>query len=182
MFAAQVSAGTILLSEPFSTDPYFKRSVVHIVEHNDMVDIGFIINKCLTIKLTDLIEGIPDNDYTLCLGGPVQPSMLHYIHPFEGLPGSIRVKENVYWGGDFGVLKELLISGDIDGSKIKFFLGYSGWSVGQLEQELKAGDWGIADNGSFDTVCNNGNLWYDIIRHDHKLKEWELIPENPEDN
>ncbi|MCD7963844.1 MAG: YqgE/AlgH family protein [Rikenellaceae bacterium] len=121
MFAAQVSAGTILLSEPFGTDPYFKRSVVHIVEHNDMVDIGFIINKCLTIKLTDLIEGIPDNDYTLCLGGPVQPSMLHYIHPFEGLPGSIRVKENVYWGATSGFLRNSLSQGISMAVRLNFF-------------------------------------------------------------
>ncbi|MCC8088910.1 MAG: YqgE/AlgH family protein [Rikenellaceae bacterium] len=177
-----IQPGSLLISEPFSTDPYFRRSVVLIVEHNETGDVGFILNKCLTLRLCDLVEGIPENQYTLCLGGPVQPSMLHYIHPFHGLPGAMKITDKLYWGGEFGILKELLMSGDIEPPHVKFFLGYSGWSIGQLYDEMRAGDWEAANMPDIDPVINNGELWYDLVRRSSKIKEWELVPENPEDN
>ncbi len=46
-----------------------------------------------------------------------------------------------YWGGDFAAVVKLLNCGQLDLQKIKFFVGYSGWSSGQLEGELNEKSW-----------------------------------------
>jgi len=70
------------------------------------------------------------------------------------LPDCQEVCDGVYWGGDFELLKELIKEGSIDKAKIKFFLGYSGWSQGQLDAEM--------DEKSWLTVAANTNLVFDI--------------------
>jgi len=39
------------------------------------------------------------------------------------------------------VLKSLIKNNEVDTAKIKFFLGYSGWSAGQLENEMETQSW-----------------------------------------
>ena len=52
--------------------------------------------------------------------------------------------KGVYWGGDFETALQLLRNGEIDAGKIRFFIGYSGWGEGQLEDELKEKSWLLA--------------------------------------
>lgn len=178
----KVKAGSLLISEPFSRDPYFRRSVVLIVEHDDKGDVGFILNKCITLKLYDLVEGIPEKDYTLCLGGPVHPATLHYIHAYPELRNSVRIADGLYWGGDFDALRKAIFEGNIYTPKVKFFLGYSGWSRGQLCDEVGAGGWGIADVEGIDIFSGTCDLWSDAVELNEEYNPWLLVPENPSDN
>ena len=49
--------------------------------------------------------------------------------------------KGVYWGGDFGKAVDLIKSGDLDMNKIRFYIGYSGWKDGQLNEEIKEKSW-----------------------------------------
>ena len=49
--------------------------------------------------------------------------------------------KNVYWGGNFDAVVEMVKSGKIKPDKIRFFIGYSGWSNGQLGEEIKEKSW-----------------------------------------
>ena len=62
------------------------------------------------------------------------------------IPNSIKIDKNIYWGGDFDVLTELLNNQQVKETDIRFFLGYSGWSVNQLEDEVKETTWLILPN------------------------------------
>jgi putative transcriptional regulator len=48
------------------------------------------------------------------------------------IPKSVWVNENIFWGGDIEYIRNMIKSGNLNRSQIRFFLGYSGWSAGQL--------------------------------------------------
>lgn len=178
------NVGSLLIAEPYSGEPYFKRSAILMVEHNENGDVGFVLSKPLSLSLPDLLDNFSRNDFIVSLGGPVAPSSLHYIHTLGDvvIPGAIHIKNNIYWGGDFDILRKFINSGDVTSSEVKFFVGYSGWTTGQLSDEIKNGDWGVTAIDDIDLMGDCRNLWYDLIERDDKYKKWLLVPENPEDN
>src|SRR5690606_11369825 len=74
-------------------------------------------------------------------GGPVQRDTIHILHQYPDLMGGLKVLNGVYWGGDFEKAIELIRTGDIKEENIRFFIGYSGWGEGQLDEELKEKTW-----------------------------------------
>jgi putative transcriptional regulator len=134
--------GILLISDPFLKDPNFLRSVVFICEHREEGSFGFVINKSVEPQLGDLIEGAEGIRFPVYEGGPVQKDTLHFIHQRPDLiPGGAEVVEGIFWGGDFEEVLSLLRADRIGPQEIRFFLGYSGWSEGQLEEELQEKSW-----------------------------------------
>lgn len=138
-----VKTGDILIAEPFMMDPNFRRSVVFLCDHTiDEGTVGFILNKPIKMNITDLVDGFPEFESEVYYGGPVSTDTIHYIHDVgEVLDESTEVINGVFWGGDFEKLKFLIKSELIKPNNIKFFVGYSGWSANQLEDELAYGSW-----------------------------------------
>ncbi len=177
--------GKILISEPFLPDTFFNRTVVYLADHNADGSVGFILNKKLDIKVCDAISGFEGWDELLSMGGPVAPDTLHYLHNLgEGIPKSVLVDENIYWGGDIDLIRDLISAGKLNNTRIRFFLGYSGWSAGQLEKELKENSWVIAKINS-DIVLNNqvDDAWKRVLRGlKNKYRVWADFPDSPDMN
>jgi len=72
--------GSLLISEPFLVDSYFKRSVVLLSEHDDKGTLGFILNKPTDVTLNEAVDDFPDFKVPLYFGGPVETDTLFYIH------------------------------------------------------------------------------------------------------
>ncbi|MEQ1744992.1 MAG: YqgE/AlgH family protein [Saprospiraceae bacterium] len=137
-----LKSGQILIAEPFMLDPYFRRSVILVCEHHDQGTIGFILNKSIDMNLNDLVNDFPSFDTEVFYGGPVQTDTLHYVHNLgDLLDESIKISDGVWWGGDFDKLKFLITRQMVQPDNIRFFVGYSGWSSGQLKEELEYGSW-----------------------------------------
>jgi len=88
----------------------------------------------------------------------------------------------MFWGGDFSTTTTLINNGTLCLNKIKFFLGYSGWGLDQLHQELENNNWIVAKNQKHETVLShvNGTFWNDKMRvlgGDYLI--WSNTPENP---
>lgn len=181
MVRDKIQRGKILLAEPFMADPNFKRTAVLICEHDQEGSVGFILNKPLEVRIDELIEDFPEFDTEVCLGGPVQTDIVHYVHNVgDLLEGSIKVTEGVYWGGDFEKLKFLAAQKIIQPHNIRFFVGYSGWSEGQLDDEMQIGSWVIADmdiNYLFNTEPNK--LWQKVMYN--KGNTYTVIAQMPDD-
>ena len=177
--------GKILISEPFLPDTFFNRSIVYLTDHSSQGSVGFILNKKLDLQVSAAIEGFEGWDENLSLGGPVAPDTLHYLHNLGDLiPKSVLVEGNIFWGGNIDSVRELIKTGKINKSQIRFFLGYSGWSAGQLERELKENSWVIAKVNS-NIVLNNGgdDIWKKVLRgFKNKYKMWADFPDSPEMN
>jgi putative transcriptional regulator len=177
-------AGKVLISEPFLFDSNFKRSVILLCEHNDENgSLGFILNKQLKISLKDVMDVDTPLTIPLFLGGPVQNNTLHYIHSDITQAGeSVDLGNGIYWGGNFEELIPKLELGILEVEKYKFFLGYSGWGKGQLQDELDINSW-IVSNASRDIIfgdLKNGMLWKSTLQNmGGSYRLLSNSPENP---
>jgi putative transcriptional regulator len=173
--------GRLLVSEPFMLDPNFKRTVILLVEHNDKGTVGFVINKELDVTPHEAIANFPVFNQKLMLGGPVQRDSLFFIHTLgDKLPGSMKVMDGIWWGGDYDKLKEMISDGELDETQVRFFIGYSGWEKDQLVKELGVNSWIVAPAEKeylFETISED--LWKTVLK---KLgKQHALVAEYPED-
>lgn len=177
---SKVKSGQILLAEPFMQDPYFRRGVILLCEHNDHGSLGFILNKSIDMGLNELMSDFPPINTEVFYGGPVQTDTLHYVHNVgDLLEDSVQVADGIWWGGDFEKLKFLIQSELILPRNIRFFVGYSGWSGGQLEEELETGSWVVTDaNTNYIFKAPYQRLWSQAMAH--KGNTYEVIAELPE--
>lgn len=161
-------------------DPYFRRAVVLLCEHHDEGSVGFILNKSIDMSVNELVSDFPPFNAEVYYGGPVQTDTLHYVHNVgDLLDDSIRVAEGVWWGGDFEKLKILITNGLIEPKNVRFFVGYSGWSGGQLVEEMDYGSWVMAPmdaNYIFRSKANQ--LWSQVMYNKGDL--YEIIADMPD--
>ena len=174
--------GRILISEPFLNDTYFKRSIVFITEHSEEGSVGFVLNKQVDLKVQDVIQDFPEIDAGISIGGPVNTNTIHYIHTLGNtIPDSVKVSKDIYWGGNFDVLRDMVASKKIKKYDVRFFLGYAGWAAKQLEDELSENAWLVAElNTEIIMKAENSNTWNQILeKMDNKYQVWANFPENP---
>lgn len=137
-----IKKGDLLLSQPFMLDGNFRRSVVFLTEFNDEGAVGFIINRPMDIQVDQLIPEFPEFNGIAHFGGPVSTDTIHYVHRLgELLEDSQEIMDGLFWGGNYEQLKVLIEQKVITEKDIRFFVGYSGWTAGQLEGELEMGSW-----------------------------------------
>ena len=135
-------SGILLISDPFLKDPNFMRTVVFLCEHQEQGSFGFVLNRKYENTLDELVPDLEWYKLPVYYGGPVQIDTVHFLHQYpEEIPGSIEVIKGVFWGGDFDMLVQMIKKNIIDIDKIRFFIGYSGWSDGQLNEELTEKSW-----------------------------------------
>jgi putative transcriptional regulator len=158
--------GILLIADPFLKDPNFLRSVVFLCEHKEEGSFGFVLNRKYENTLDELIPGLEDLKLPVYYGGPVQMDTIHFLHQYpEEIPGSEEVIKGVYWGGDFEKVVEMLKTGTADPNKIRFYIGYSGWSDGQLNTELQDKSW-LTVEGTHKLIFhrNYQEIWKDSLK------------------
>lgn len=174
--------GSFLVAEPMLGDPNFDRSVILLTEHNDKGSVGFVLNRPLELKLEDIVIDFPFLDTQIYHGGPVQQDNLYFVHNKGNLiPGSEHIRDDLYWGGDLKPMKELIETGLVTEQNIRFFLGYSGWGTGQLQDELSEKSWLVLDDAPVNLFQDNAvETWRQMLRNiggDYPL--WANSPADP---
>jgi putative transcriptional regulator len=158
--------GRLLISEPFLPDPYFRRTVVLLCEHNREGAFGFVLNRYIDMRINELVENMPPIRTRISIGGPVQSGNLYYLHTFgERVEGSTEVVDGVHMGGEFEQLRSILATDPKLARHVRFFVGYSGWGESQLEKEVEQRSWLIAGADRRRVMNTTGNdLWRDTLR------------------
>ena len=152
-----VQKGNLLISPPLTEDDFFHNSVIFLTQQSSDSVVGFIINKPTDVKINDLIEDFPNIEAKVYFGGPVATDNLYFIHRAPNMiDDSVHIISDLYWGGKFEQVKELIKDGILGSNDIRFFLGYSGWQVDQLRCELENQSWIIDEL-------------------DHSLFEWDVL-------
>lgn len=168
-------AGSLLLAHPALKDANFRHAVILMSEHDDDGAMGVVLNQPDGRKL-----GALNGDFALSplaqvpifRGGPVQDRQLILV-AWEPQPGGFRLH--------FGIEPTKAETCLAEGMEVRAFLGYSGWSAGQLENELKHNTWVVADVPE-DLVHppHDQNLWRRILGA--QGDQWQLLAEEPDDN
>jgi putative transcriptional regulator len=181
---AQPAQGHLILAEPFMNEPYFGRSVVLLTQHSDEVGtMGLVLNKPLDIFLHEVVEGMEiQQSIRLFCGGPVAPKSLFYLHNLPNMPLSFQITSQVYLGGDFEKILELINQGPGEGHFIRFFLGYSGWEKGQLDDEIKHQSWIVGPLADESILMEEKmeTMWTQSLKSlGGKYRHWADFPQNP---
>ena len=118
----EIKKGCLILADPnIINDPYFNRAIILITENSKDEVVGFIINKPLEYNFEDIFSGL-GKDFIIYDGGPVNKDNLYYIHNTPNLiSNSIEVSDNLFWGGDFMDVKNLIKNNKIGYYNIIFF-------------------------------------------------------------
>jgi putative transcriptional regulator len=162
-------------------DPNFSRSVLYLAAHSGKDGaFGYILNRPLEHTVADLI-----NDKAMralarvpvFVGGPVANDKLSFV--------------SLGWSNKHNTLKcktHLAVEDAAHelemGHDVRAFVGYSGWSEGQLEKELKHKSWIVAPpQAVIMTAEDPTSLWSDIlIDLGPKYELMTKMPETPELN
>ncbi|MFC5302215.1 YqgE/AlgH family protein [Azospira restricta] len=136
-----------LIAMPAMADPYFSGTLVYICEHNEQGALGIIVNRPIDMTLAALFEKIEVPLETqgfdrmpVYFGGPVQTDRGFVLHrPIGGWQSTLAVNQQVGLTSSRDVLQAVGHEGDP--REIIVTLGYSGWSAGQLEEELAQNAW-----------------------------------------
>lgn len=167
-------AGSLLLAHPAMRDPNFRHSVVLMSAHNAEGAMGVVLNRPLRKRLGELSGDFalgPLASVPLFKGGPVQTEQLvlvaWQVHP-EGF--------RLHFGIEPERAEELLAE---NGTQVRGFLGYSGWSAGQLENEMRMQTW-VVTNLPEDllTHSQDESLWRIVLGREGA--EWRLLADEPD--
>ena len=141
-----------LIAMPSMQDPFFKRAVTYICEHNEDGAMGLVINQPIDVTVGELLDKIEiDNDKTqnaakvsVFAGGPVKTDRGFVLHsPQSGYSASQKLSSDIMITTSKDVLASLTTAQAPE--QFIITLGYSGWEQGQLEQELLDNSWLIIE-------------------------------------
>ena len=160
----KVKKGSVLISEPFMKDPFFVRSVILICEHNNEGSFGYKLNSpCNNANMKLLDNDILEN---LHFGGPVENEYLNFIHNCENPKiNSNKISEGLFFGGDIHFFKKLI--NNSRNIKFKSFVGYSGWTTDQLDNEIESNSWIVINDYDNKYLFNKGNNnnWSNFLKN-----------------
>jgi putative transcriptional regulator len=174
----QSLAGQLLLAHPLLRDPNFRRTVVLLSGHDADGAMGVVLNRPLGRPLGELNTEFalsPLAAVPLYQGGPVDPAHLILV-TWQWVPAEHAFQLS------FGleVAKAATLVGR-PGLTMRAFLGYSGWSKGQLENELRQNTW-ITTPVEGDWLLKHDGvpLWRNLLAHlEPELKVLADAPDDP---
>jgi putative transcriptional regulator len=126
-----------------------------------------VLNRQYQNTLDELIPGLEGHALPVYYGGPVQIDSIHFLHQYpEEIHGGQEVLKGVYWGGDFEAVVNLIKTSAVDSNKIRFFIGYSGWSEDQLKGEIDEKTW-LTVKATRKLVFHSkpADIWKDSLHH-----------------
>lgn len=195
--------GRLLVASPGLADPNFARTVVLVLEHGDDGALGVTLNRPSTLAVADALPdwaGAVDPPAQVFAGGPVgDGAVIGLAWTPSGMPGSGADPAS---GADpdggaapggrvplFGGLATIDLSrppasfAALDG--VRIFGGYAGWAPGQLDGEVEAGGWFVADADIPGDVLTPDaeQLWRRVLRRQEgRLAVFAHFPDDPSAN
>lgn len=149
-------------------DPNFHRAVVFVFQHGPEGARGLVLNRQSPVTLADVARGqsliVASRLATqkIYVGGPVEPQRGFVLHDRDGVIDKQPLSDGLFLSETVDALEALLA--DAAGN-LRFYLGYSGWGPGQLEQELASGAWLFTEAATAAVLGGSPQtLWDDTLK------------------
>jgi putative transcriptional regulator len=133
-----------LVAMPKILGELFARSVLYMYQHDEEGSMGFVINKPMPITLGDILKQLnytltsdKANSIPIMQGGPVAAEQLYIIQYRDKKKKKKETDTALIQTED--LLHSFAAGKNLD--NILPFLGYSGWTDNQLDDEIKNNDW-----------------------------------------
>jgi putative transcriptional regulator len=179
---SELARGQLLVATPDLRDPNFSRTVVLMLEHGAEGALGIVLNRPIDLRVADVLPDWADlaaAPSCLFVGGPVAPTSViglgrgegpHFETLFAGL-GTLDLE-----------IDPAAYTSSIAGLRV--FVGYAGWSPGQLELELAAGGWLVLALDPEDPfTADPSQLWQRVLRRQGgRTAMFASAPEDPSTN
>ena len=154
----------LLISTPGLNDSIFRKSIVLICDHDETGAMGLILNKPIISEKnkSSVFKVIFEDmkiDSKIYFGGPVNLQSCFVLHDNSYLcKDTIKISMNISLTSNNEIVDD--IKNDIGPENYKINMGYAGWDKGQLESEIKNGDWllkPLTDDFIFD--ISDQDMW-----------------------
>jgi len=160
--------GMFLVSARKLRDRHFRKTVIYILRHNQHGTLGLIINKPGALPLSRALDNLDFEHahmHRLYYGGPVETSVITMLmENLSATPLMEHIDGDIYFSNR-RIVMERLLKEKKPASKLHFFHGHTGWTTGQLEQELGRGDWHLIDGNPRSIFSSEiRTLWQRLIR------------------
>ena len=141
-------APRLLVSMPQLNDPNFKQTVVLLCEHGEEGAFGLVLNRQTDTPVSSVVRLTPpvevDNGLQPWIGGPVEPERGWILMGDQWADAeAVQVCDGLYLSTSPDLLRQLLVNRPQ--GRTRLLTGYAGWGAGQLDAELSASAWLIAD-------------------------------------
>jgi len=160
--------GRLLVATPPLVDPNFDRTVVLMLEHGDTGALGIVLNRPSEATLDDVLPEwrlFASPPEVVFAGGPVQPDAVIALARAER-----ELEDAVGWVPVLDGLGTIDLGRDpldlaVPVEQLRVFVGYAGWSAGQLEAELEQQAWFVVDLEPGDPFAPTPEgLWQHVLR------------------
>ena len=180
--------GALLVTEPFLRDEYFSHAVICLIEYAvGQTSMGIVRNHPTAYTLQGLVPGVTRTEsIPVYNGGPLSCDRLYFVHSLgDIIPESQTIRPGLYIGGDLKAMLDYVNAGYPIEGYIRFFIGYSGWSREQLDEELRNNVWAVTDFTDTETLLTGDDdaYWHRYVKAmGGKFRGWLYHPKNPQAN
>jgi putative transcriptional regulator len=189
LMGSDPKAGRLIVATPLLEDPNFRRAVVLIVEHEDVQGtLGVVLNRPTAIGVGQVLEQwteLATEPAVVFRGGPVAPNSALALamvpgkdepigwRPLDGAPSLARLGLL-----DLDTPPRLLAPAI---TRLRVYVGYAGWSPGQLEAEIDEGAWYVLPAQPGDVFAGDPDrLWRQVLRRQEgDLAFLATFPDDP---
>ena len=145
----KIKVGDLIFAKAPLVGTLFENRILLIVNSNETDGcFGFILNDPGRLPIREVFSPVPTGKWQsrqFFAGGPVDDDELFMLErgSVASNMGGELIDDGVYFGGHWSELSDLL---DAPEDLLMLYLGYAGWSAGQLEDEIAEGSWEYLQN------------------------------------
>ncbi len=182
--------GQLLVASPKLGESNFFRSVILIVQHSEDGALGLVLNRPIDPTIDMVWDQVSDKpchrtDAHLHRGGPCDGPLMVLHDAADVDAAQVEVVKGVYFTTEKDAIEQLVSDDAAASSSAKFFLGYAGWSGGQLEGELAESAWITAPGKAEHIFAADPEAQWEAVRRDigrANAEQWvnpKFMPDDP---